>query len=63
MSLGTMSIDRREDYYRRIAHIIAGDPIDFYARASRGREIQARFPWIKVQSIKPLLRLLKQVKT
>lgn len=32
-------IDRRAEYYRRAADAIAADPLDFYTRAERGRQL------------------------
>ncbi|MGH8028491.1 MAG: hypothetical protein ACREO3_01010 [Arenimonas sp.] len=32
-------IDRRAEYYRRAASAIAADPLDFYTRAERGRQL------------------------
>lgn len=33
----SMSIDRRAEYYAKIAEHIAKDPLDFYTRAEKGR--------------------------
>jgi hypothetical protein len=33
----TSSIDRRAEYYAKVAEHIANDPLDFYVRAERGR--------------------------
>lgn len=41
MTYASTSIDRRADYYARIAPLIAADPLDFYTRAERGRRILA----------------------
>ena len=35
-----MTVDRREEYYVRVARFVAADPLDFYVRAERGRRIQ-----------------------
>ena len=47
---GTVTVDRRAQYYQRVAELIAADPLGFYARAERGRRIQSRFPWMKPRS-------------
>lgn len=41
MTYASTSIDRRADYYARIAPLIAADPLDFYTRAERGRRFLA----------------------
>lgn len=41
MRYASTSIDRRADYYARIAPLIAADPLDFYTRAERGRRFMA----------------------
>jgi hypothetical protein len=41
VSYATFSIDRRAEYYARIADLIAADPLDFYTRAERGRKLLA----------------------
>lgn len=41
MTYASTSIDRRADYYARIAPLIAADPLDFYTRAERGRRFVA----------------------
>ncbi len=41
MRYETRTTDNRADYYAGIAELIAADPLDFYARAERGRRWQA----------------------
>jgi len=41
MRYASTSIDRRAEYYARIAPLIAADPLDFYTRAERGRRFLA----------------------
>lgn len=38
---GTFTVDRREAYYERVAPYIARNPVGHYARAERGRRVQA----------------------
>ncbi len=45
MRAGTISVDNRAKYYRDIAPVIAADPLGFYCRAERGRQVQAMFPF------------------
>lgn len=35
-----MEIDRRGEYYNKVGPSITADPLEFYCRAERGREIQ-----------------------
>lgn len=37
---GTISVDRREQYYVDVAPLVRKDPLWFYTRAERGRRIQ-----------------------
>lgn len=41
MSYASTSIDRRAEYYARVAELIAADPLDFYTRAEKGRQFLA----------------------
>lgn len=41
MTYVSTSIDRRAQYYARISHLIAQDPISFYSRAEKGRQYLA----------------------
>jgi len=41
MTYASTSIDRRAEYYTRIAELIAADPLDFYTRAEKGRQFMA----------------------
>lgn len=38
---GVFTVDRREAYYERVAPLVAKNPVSFYARAERGRRVQA----------------------
>lgn len=40
MNYASISIDRREAYYERVASLIAADPLGFYSRAEAGRRVQ-----------------------
>lgn len=51
-SEATFSVDRREAYYERVAHLIAKAPLWFYTRAENGRRIQQR---IKPGDLKPFV--------
>jgi hypothetical protein len=42
MNYASISIDRREAYYERAATLIAADPLAFYTRAEKGRQVQTR---------------------
>jgi hypothetical protein len=50
MNYASISIDRRGAYYERAASLIASDPLGFYTRAERGRQVQSH---IKPQDLKP----------
>lgn len=41
MTYVSTSIDRRAQYYARISHLIAMDPLAFYSRAEKGRQYLA----------------------
>ncbi|MFT3807079.1 hypothetical protein [Arenimonas sp.] len=41
MTYVSTSIDRRAQYYARISHLIASDPLGFYSRAEKGRQYLA----------------------
>lgn len=41
MTYASTSIDRRAEYYTRVAELIAADPLDFYTRAEKGRQFMA----------------------
>lgn len=41
MTYASTSIDRRAQYYTRVAELIAADPLDFYTRAEKGRQFMA----------------------
>lgn len=41
MTYVSTSIDRRAQYYARISHLIALDPLNFYSRAEKGRQYLA----------------------
>lgn len=50
MKYAQISIDRRAEYYERAASLIAADPLGFYARAEKGRQVQAA---IKPKDLQP----------
>lgn len=50
MNYAVISIDRRAEYYARVAELIAADPLGFYTRAEKGRQVQAR---IKPRDLQP----------
>jgi hypothetical protein len=50
MNYASISIDRRGAYYERAASLNASDPLGFYTRAERGRQVQSH---IKPQDLKP----------
>ena len=50
MNYASISIDRRGAYYERAASLIAADPLGFYTRAEKGRQVQSH---IKPQDLKP----------
>lgn len=45
--------DRRAEYYEKAAELIAADPLGFYTRAERGREIQAAIKATDYETPKP----------
>lgn len=54
MSYASTSIDRRAEYYARVAELIAADPLDFYTRAEKGRQFLAsRLNPYRDQVLKP----------
>ena len=50
MNYASISIDRREAYYKRAADLIASDPLAFYTRAEKGRQVQSH---IKPKDLQP----------
>ena len=50
MNYASISIDRREAYYERAATLIAQDPLAFYTRAEKGRQVQSH---IKPKDLQP----------
>ena len=50
MNYASISIDRREAYYERAATLIAKDPLAFYTRAEKGRQVQSH---IKPKDLQP----------
>jgi hypothetical protein len=50
MNYASISIDRREAYYERAATLIASDPLAFYTRAEKGRQVQSH---IKPKDLQP----------
>ena len=50
MNYASISIDRREAYYERAATLIAADPLAFYTRAEKGRQVQSH---IKPKDLQP----------
>ena len=50
MNYASISIDRRSAYYERCASLIAQDPLGFYTRAEKGRQVQSH---IKPQDLQP----------
>ena len=50
MNYASISIDRRGAYYERAASLIAADPLGFYTRAEKGRQVQSH---IKPQDLQP----------
>jgi hypothetical protein len=50
MNYASISIDRREAYYERAAALIAADPLGFYTRAEKGRQVQSH---IKPKDLAP----------
>lgn len=54
MTYASTSIDRRAEYYTRVAELIAADPLDFYTRAEKGRQFMAsRLNQYRDQVLKP----------
>ncbi len=41
MTYASISIDRREEYYKKVAPLITKNPLGFYCRAERGKRVQA----------------------
>jgi hypothetical protein len=50
MNYASISIDRRGAYYERAASLIAADPLGFYTRAEKGRQVQSH---IKPRDLQP----------
>jgi hypothetical protein len=50
MNYASISIDRRGAYYERAATLIAADPLAFYTRAEKGRQVQSH---IKPKDLQP----------
>ena len=50
MNYASISIDRRGAYYERAASLIAADPLGFYTRAEKGRQVQSH---IKPSDLQP----------
>jgi hypothetical protein len=59
MNYASISIDRREAYYERAATLIASDPLAFYTRAEKGRQVQSH---IKPKDLQPF-HAIDQVQT
>jgi hypothetical protein len=59
MNYASISIDRREAYYERAATLIAADPLAFYTRAEKGRQVQSH---IKPKDLQPF-HAIDQVQT